>query len=301
MITAQDAAQTLKASVRRIFFPTDPFSFLKTIFVSMSLLVLLRHASTHTFTDVLALIVETYDSILTRLISPFQPAIDWIVRNLSYLWSIEFRLHGIWKHIFVLLTIYFFSRAGGAFSMRQYGTAIFRLVWGIFVALIFSILASLKSEQVVNFSQEFRIAFSAIGCIAIYELGINIWFATFFRQFQAVLYKRSVRSWTSEFVHLSKEDSLRILFGAVLVTVMLFLPWPSYVTRPELMVLAIVVFLYGAFWLFWGWRQTGFERSIKKRLEIAKTNGDVIVGTAMVRSFLYAFIAVLIDTAAKLI
>lgn len=291
----------LKLWLRRVILPSDAFAILRALFVALSLLALLRHASTHAFSDVLGLIVETYDRTLATILSPVQPVLVGLVQALSQFWHVDLTLQDFWKHIFVLLTIYFFSRASGSYGARQYGTAAFRIVWGMLVALTFSMLASIDTGQEGYLSQDLRVAFSAIGCIAVYELGMNVWFASFFRQFQATLHNRAARGWFSEFLHLSKEDMLRIVTGAVLATLLLFLPWPGPVTRPELVVLAAIILLYGAFWVYWGWRQTRSAPDLTARLDLARSNGDITVGTAMIRSFAYAFFAAVADSATTLI
>ena len=293
--------QIIKDFLQRALFPSDPLAALRGAFVALSLLVLMKHASAHKFSDVLTLFVETYDALLTKLLSPFKPALDQFVEKLSQFWGYDVALQDYWKHIFILLMIYFMSRAAGAYSMQRYGTATFRLFWGILVAFAFSVLASIEAENFVPVSQDFRIAFSAIACIAVYEIGINIWFATFFREHQAKVHHRATRNWASEFYNLSKEDGLRLLSGTALTTVMLLLPWPEVVLRPEIVVLAVLAFLHGCFWIVWGWRQTRFEPRLSGRLESAKRNSDIIVGIAMIRSFVYAFIAVVLDAAARLI
>lgn len=248
----------------------------------------------------LSLFISTYNALLTKLLSPFTPVLENLVEDLSRLWGFDLTLQDYWKHIFVLLSIYFFSRAAGAYKLQTYGTAVFRLVWGLSSALSFSLLASVETNTTVPNFDEHRIALSAITCVAIYELGVNVWFSTFFRQYQAEVHQRTQRDWLSEFCHLSKEDGVRFLSGIVLTTAMLQLPWPQGVTRPELVVLAVITLVHGMFWMFWGWRQTRFEPKLSTRLKIAKTNSDITVGIAMVRSFFYAFIVVAIDAAARL-
>ncbi|MCA0042575.1 hypothetical protein [Celeribacter litoreus] len=152
-------------------------------------------------------------------------------------------------------------------------------------------------RQPTSISREIRIALSSVTCIAVYELGINIWFSTFFREAQADLHNRQVRTWWSEFRNLSKEDWVRFIVGVSLVLALLSIPWPDYITRPDLFSIAIVALAHGVFWVFWGWRQTRFEPLLTLRLEAAKTNGDLLVGMSMIRSFVYAIMAVVVDAA----
>lgn len=286
--------------LRRIVLPSDTFTILKAVFVALSLLALSRHASEHGFSEVLDRIVETYDLTLSMLLSPLQPLLARAVDVVAGLFAFELHLRDFWKHIFVLLTIYFFSRASGAWRAGHYGTAAFRFGWGVLVALVFSVMAGVEVGRTTWLPQDIRIALAAIGCIAVYELGMNVWFATHFREFQARLHGRQVRGWLSEFLHLSREDGLRILAGAVLAMALLHLPWPAQVSRPELVVLALIVLIYGMFWIYWGWRQTRSAPGVEARLAAARTNGDIIVGTAMIRSYVYAMIAAVLDSAARL-
>lgn len=291
----------LGATVKTTFFPSDPLAALRSLFVALSLLVLFKHASAHEFSQTLQLFVNTYDDLLTRLLSPMQPVLDSATLLISSLFRVDLILQGYWKHVFVLLSIYFFSRAAGAYALKRYGTAVFRILWGVSVALVFSLGASLESGQSAPISQEYRVAFSAVFSVVVYELGINIWFATFFREAQATLHRREIRTWWSEFLNLSKEDGIRFVVGAVLVVSLLLISWPEYVTRPELVAVALVALIHGIFWTIWGWRQTRFELKISVRLRTAKSNGDVVVGMAMIRSFAYALVAVVLDAAASLL
>lgn len=297
----ETGASPFRTWLRRIVLPSDSFAVLKALFVALSLLALLRHASTHGFSDVLNRVVETYDSTLALLLSPVQPLLADLVAAVSGVFGLDLQLQDFWKHVFVLLTIYFFSRAAGSWGAGQHGTGAFRLCWGVLVALAFSVLASIDMGPGAGLRQDLRIALAAIGCIAVYELGMNVWFATFFREFQARLHGRAVRGWGAEFLHLSREDGLRILAGTALALGLLSLPWPGFVTRPELVVLALIVLLYGSFWVWWGWRQTRFAPDLAARLDAARNNGDIIVGTAMIRSFVYAMIAAVLDAAAGML
>lgn len=290
-----------KRIIRFIIFPSDPLTALRGLFVAFSLLVLLKRSYSHDFSDTLNIFVETYDSLLTKIVSPIQPIINDIIKRISLLIDVNIILHDYWKHVFVLLSIYFFSRAAGAYALGRYGTAVFRLNWGVFVALLFSLGSSLEPEHSMSAYQELRIAFSALFSIFLYELGINIWFATFFREHQANLHNRSVRGWFSEFLILSKEDGIRFFVGSALIVAMLSAPWPAEFTRPELVVIALIALLHGLFWVYWGWRQTRFKPDFSQRVASAKTNGDIMVGMAMIRSFVYAFIAVVLDAAASLV
>lgn len=297
----RDLFQVVSAKLKALIFPSDPIAAFRGVFVALSLLALYKHASSHEFSHTLELFVETYDAVLSKLFSPFQPVLNEFSVQISAFFQVELTVQGYWKHIFVLLSLYFFSRSAGAYSAKRYGTAIFRLLWGSTVALAFSIGASLEGEYAYSISREFRVALSAVGCIAVYELGVNIWFATFFREAQALLHQRQVRTWWSEFGNLSKEDGVRFVVGVSMVIALLSIPWPGFITRPDLFSIAIVALVHGVFWVFWGWRQTRFEQQLALRLDAARSNGDVLVGMAMIRSFFYAIIAVTVDVAAGLL
>ena len=280
-----------------IVLPSNPFDFFRNIVVCLSLVSLLREATLYGFTNVFESIVDSYENTVDRIMYPLEPLVTSIFVWLKdvFFFDIEVNLGSYWKHTFVLLSLYFMSRVAAAYRAKRYGTAGFRFVWGMIVAFLASLSSGLLIDNANEYFSNLHIAVSAVFGVLIYELGVNIWFASFFRSWQAKIYHHQERTWWGEFAYLTLKDLKRAVVAIVICVLILSVPLPDFFVSPGLLVFSLVILIYAGFWLYNAWSLAVRERSEEEVIKAFSSNTDGIVGSSMLRSFIMASAAIMSD------
>lgn len=289
-----------KKFLRRILFPQNPFDLVRNFLSLLSLLALFKYATNHTYSAALNLVILNYDSLVSKFLGPIRPICELISNYASifFPWRISLQPH--WKHIFVLMGVYFSSRVGSNYRAGLKGTAAFRLLWGIIVGLFSSSVAGSFYVRIGHYWSNAAIGLASVAGMLMYEIIINVWYATFFRKMQAELHGRNVRKWPSEFIALSISDFSRAFFASSIVLIGLIPKFIRTIPLSGLIMLGSVMFFYGCFWLFWAWKQTLYTSGAFDEVKYWK-NTDAVVGAMMVSIFLWAATTVVVDTGAKII
>ncbi len=299
-INEQNSLQIALVASKKIFIPQDFIGFLRLIVSSLALLSLLNHALEHEFSDTLEIIIKSYDGLVVKLMSPLSPFIESIVVLIKSNFNISIEPQYYWRHLFLILGVYFFSRLRAALSGGRWLTAIFRLLWGVLIGLMTALLVSsvhLSGNDKIN-----GIAISILGVLGIllYELGVNIWFSTFLRKYQALTHNRNVYSWREEFINLSLDDFLRAFFAMIFCIVLIALTPVGNFPESGVFTFGVVILLYGFFWIYWASKRLGGLQGLVKNFS-SKDDGDASVGLSIINIFMWTIACVALDSGSQII
>ncbi len=126
-------------------------------------------------------------------IKPYiENAIEWILA-----WRINLYPH--WKHIFVLLSLYFFSGARTEFVVHHYFTAIFRLLLGFCIASAVAIGIGILPLTRLDVGANFLIAAIPLFGTSINDIALRAWRATFTRAKELARRHEIAQSWWKYF------------------------------------------------------------------------------------------------------
>lgn len=287
-------------SLKKILIPEDPLSAIRLLFSLFSVLALFKYAVDHSYSIALEMLIQRYESILSTILFPITPIAQLIAEFFGTLFNIDVQLKPHWRHVFVLMGVYFLSRVKGSFDAKLYTTAYFRMILGLTIAFIASVAAGSPVVFREGYLNHAFIPISAIIGMLFYEVGLNIWYASFFRKMQAKLHARAIRTWVGEFFALSVSDIQRAVIAAVIIFAGLFLPAIQTLPLPGLLLLGFLMFFYGCFWMFWAWVQTHSNKKNGESIDYW-SNSDAIVGRSMVSIFGWAASVILLDAGSQLL
>lgn len=161
------------------------------------------------------------------------------------------------------------------------------------------IISSIKISP-ENIYENVFIAFLCVFCVLVYEVGVIIWFATFFRDYQAQIYARPVNSWISEFLNLTKNDLSRSMIGVIAVTLLSLIISTSVPGGSGIVAFLAVILMYGIFWIYWAFKNAGYSWKIIDASERMR-HSDAIVGFDVLNIFAWLLFFVIVDAGRKLL
>lgn len=109
----------------------DPFSWFFAFVGALSFSHLVSQAYSIGLGPVLVGLLDVYEAELTRIAVVFEPAISWLLWVLRSVFSWELTLYPHWKHVFVLLNVYFAARYTSAFRAGNWGAAWLMVLSGV--------------------------------------------------------------------------------------------------------------------------------------------------------------------------
>lgn len=189
----------------------------------------------------LLLVIDWYDQGLSIISGWAKPYIE---SALVWVFDRPIILEPHWKHIFVLLGLYFFSGVRIEYSDSKGFSATFfvRLLLGFFVALAFSIwigiVPSARSETLANF------AIAAIPLLAtsFNDIALRAYRATFTRANEAQRLNQSMPpTWWDYFGVVLRGVLVRTLVGFVIIYGGLQIPLIRQLASPGLALLGLIV------------------------------------------------------------
>lgn len=124
---------------RRIY---NNYKALSLLISSLALLMLIIDTFDFGISKPILLVLQYYNSLLNFLLGWLTPYITSILTYINNFiwWKLELGEH--WKHIFVLLWIYFVTNASTNWGLNRKWYATLTLIWGLQAALISSVIAA---------------------------------------------------------------------------------------------------------------------------------------------------------------
>ena len=218
-----------------------------------------------------------------------EPGIKSCLAAFKNLTGINWELGSHWKHVFLLLWLYFGMQASITwFFNRQGGAAIFYVVWGGFIALISAIGSS--AIQVNSAERSLILPATAAAGVFLYSMGTSLRAATW--------YPPQNKSWREAFNYYSRHAWRYALTGSVMVIVFWYLNNTGIMSAPisthpqsfGIIVLLILYLLLAIYRFLIGPYYGSFHSTEGGWLEKRLKSGEALAGIRM----LYVFAAMLI-------
>lgn len=269
---------------------------------TLSVVMLIKHGFEVSFVSALLIVLDYYEGGMRLLFVWVEPYIGALLRILSTWIGLEMQLFSHWKHVFVLLGVYFVRDVSETYAVDRRGSAIFLAVLGI----VFGLLASIGSGTIA-LSQGDRLASFLIVAIPVfgvtgYDLGKLLWYATWLREWTAERYDEPLQDWWPYL-----RD--RLHFVARLLAVGLAVAWfgldVGFVQQsrnPGLVLLLALVMLLTIYWLVIGAiRAKDVRIDDDTWLQAFQRTGAALLGIAMLRVLIFSALFLLTNAGLKLV
>jgi hypothetical protein len=288
-------------AIRQIFWPDGFSNKIGRVLSGLSLLGLLTHGLKRGLGPVFAILLAYYENLLGTLFGWAEPFINTCLDQIQAYIGWPLVLYPHWKHIFVLLGIYFFRELGLSARRNGAATAISQFIRGLLVALAASassgVIPPTGSDQVANF---LIAAIPVLGAV-IYAVIGNIWDATFLRQGWAKERHEPIPTWWAYFRHQVWRIISRSIVGLLLLWVGLQVSAIRELPSPGLAMLAALVIMFGFYWLVDGAIDSAHLRQEgESRWAAYLRSSRVQLGIAILSSFFWIGIFLLMNAGLSL-
>jgi hypothetical protein len=231
---------------------------------ALSVAKLVQHGLNYGLGPTLQVIANYYETFTRVMLGWAEPCIREQFVALSGYLSWPLHLYPHWKHIFVLMGLYFFRAAGNAFRAGYRGTALFRALWGLLVAVTASVIAgTVPLSQNDMWANTLVAAVPIIG-VTLHDVGYAAWSATTYRKKRSKLFHTPVPTWWAYFRAGVFFALGRAAIGLAALWIGLQLPFIQRLPSPGLAMLGILIIGLGVYWLSLAASQV---RSIRKKDE----------------------------------
>lgn len=210
----------------------------------ISLLILAWRGFDLSLSPALHDVLAVYENEMQRFFSLFEPAITASLVAVRALTGWEFHLQPHWKHVFVLLWLYFGAYARTAWVTGARGAAVYYGVVGGVIALIAGVAAGTVSLG--DATSNMGVAAFPIAGMIVFELAQNAWSAS---------YRTGVDrfTWYEHFRHNTTHDLWIAVAGVLVLAVGTWsLPLIQSWQAPGLVLLIAFVGGLAAYWVFHG-------------------------------------------------
>lgn len=257
-------------------------SWLGLIFGTLSVVMLIKHGFDYGFVAPLQLILNYYEQGMQALFGWAEPWIREQVTTVAAWLGLNLTLYPHWKHVFVLMMVWFGADAKVIWAANLKGSAIFYLSVGVLIALASSAVAGLVPVEAgagSPISRALIVAPPIAGFLA-YEILRSAWSAIWGRYVGG--------SWWAQFRHDLGVGLFVLVVGAAALGLTLVadqVPILSESSNSALVILGGAVIVLAIYWLWWG---TAF---VKSRLPLGtfaeriRLSGSASVGFAMLSAF----------------
>jgi|AntRauTorcE11898_2_1112593.scaffolds.fasta_scaffold01390_2 hypothetical protein len=232
--------------------------------------------------------IDFYEKQKLIILEPIVPFAEKFADKIAGLFEWNLDLQPTWSDVFVLMALYFGSRARSYWAAGLKRRATFRIAWGFVVSLLFSVLAGLVPPGGAFSSISMMLI--VLAGLFIFDLADATWSATF-RRAEGL-------SWLSDFIRYLWFSMPTILLGILFVGVSWLLfpePLPDYIVHPGSLLLLFYTFILAFYWLFRGLQSslTNTNRSgtgLEKLLASSNTRIAILMlgslgGAALVVAF----------------
>jgi hypothetical protein len=290
-------ARVTLSFMRRLFWPKGFPGMLSRVMGALSLFYIMTYGFNYGLGPMFKRLLEYYDSFLQALFGLAEPFIEaslmWVSTYIG--WNLVLYPH--WKHIFVLMGIYFFRLVGVNYAVGRRGTASFNLIWCLIVVLISSIAAGTVPVRNASMAANFLIAFiPIIGALVCTLVGF-IWEATFHRKtYGGRDLNVTNPTWWEYFRWGLSRVLSRTLIAIAALWIGLQVPFIRDLESPGLAMLALLVIALAIYWLWDGVNEAkSIRKSSESTLEAYWRSEDTQLGVAMLGTFFWLALFVVLD------
>lgn len=262
------------------------------------------------FEQVIQYLVDEYKSYASAVAAYFEPYIKTLLLNLRVWFGWDVQLYPHWKHVFVLLGIYFFRDSRMFLKLRYYDVAMFSFVWGALVAFVASVIAGVFELKRGDMWGNFVIAATPVLGFFFYVVGATLANAWWRREDSAAYLGGQVEEFWPYLGRRVRRNLIVVSFGIVFLAVCLLLPGVSdllpairEMKSPGLILLAVLIVALAAYWLWRGFNQA--NRQVRDKGVAFATaffsSGNVNLSIAMLAPFASTVLIILFDQFLKLV
>lgn len=169
-MSREDTDSFKSDSIQKLVAPKSTMSVLGMILGSISIFKLLEYSLDFGVARTFQVLFSYYDKFLYAALSWCDPYVAIFVNWIAKIFDFNFILQSHWRHIFVLLLIYFMRDALTDFQRKFYGGALFLVFWGSLVAVVASAISGAITMDNHNVVSAFAVAFTPVIAAFIYTL-----------------------------------------------------------------------------------------------------------------------------------
>ena len=294
--------------IEKIAIPKSIPGLLGRVLAALSIVSLIRYGLEVGFSDALMLILVYYDNFLSAVFFWLEPFARALLSYLSSVIDYDLELFATWKHIFVLLWVYFFRDAATDLQRGFYGAAIFLFLWGICAAFLASVVAGSIEPVRGDWATNFAIAMvPALGAL-IFTVVRRFWHAVFLLEKDGetapalIAGKSGLEAWWIAVRATIYRSSQRTAIGTIFVAIFLLLPPMQSARNAGLISFAVLVFLLALYWLWLG-RSVAAHQSEEANdwREIYWQQSASLMGASMMGAFFWTFVFLVANAGLSLI
>lgn len=292
------------AFLRSLLLPRSTPELIGTVLGALSVLSLAQTAHESGFGPAFTVMIGYYDRLIQALLLPLQPVASALVAAAASLVPIRIELQPSWKHVFVLMGIYYFRSAQAAlFLDGDRLTAAFRFVLGAVVALAIGAATSAVSAD--------HASSAAAVWIALFPVLGNLIYGAFDAAWDSArglidpvwdggAQALRMPSRSEHLLGALRGVLTRGLGGAALALITFFLTPVASLANPGIATLAVLIFALSLYWLLLGtFQQAPHIRRAQgpagSWLGAVRRSSGVRLGSSMVKVFVLFLILVAIS------
>ena len=267
-------------------------------------MAVLKHGLDYGFGPTLQLLLDYYESLTQVLLGWAEPYLKDTLADLRDLVGWDLKLYPHWKHIFVLMMVYFSARLRSAWAVGERTSAAFLWVTGLVWAFLSSVAAgSVPIMPGTRTTTSMLVAIFPVIGVFLFDLSENVWTSVLRRDVQAKLEGDEKFTRLEVFRKLARKASLRFLVACFIILMavqIMELPVFKDVSNPGLVVLGLLVIAMSFYWLYQGTLATPHrQRPGESWLQAYLRTGSTRVGLIILATVSGAILFVLINAGMK--
>jgi hypothetical protein len=227
---------------------------------ALSIVILLKNALDVGVGPTLTVLIEYYDKLLRVVLGWAEPFLEQLFNGfLSLLGVAAIEIDDVWKHVTVLIGLYFLRNVTRLYESGKAPAATYQLGFAIIFMFLFGGAAGVSRAMLPGFWSHFGVVmWPILGTFAM-NVVQGFWFATYPAD-------RAYRTWPdfggswSHFVGMqAKWAAYLALSGLALAVVFMSLPVVAASDDPAVLALCMLVVAFSGYWFFIG------DLSVRKR------------------------------------
>lgn len=211
----------------------------------LSIITLIRSSIYEGFGPTFTGVIDYYEQIATTLLGWLEPVLLTALGVLASAIDVDVTLFPHWKHIFILMFVYFSRDASLAYANGFRPTGVFMFSFGALYALLAGVSSGLVELKPQAFGANFTFAAAPVFGILAYNLTCQLWFSRADSQRAWLMRPMQGDNWLSRFVGTIPGSVIQALGGLVVVLVGLQLPFVSQSPSPGLIMLMLLIVMLG--------------------------------------------------------
>lgn len=268
----------------KLLLPPSAGGWFGFFFGTLSIVALLQSALSIGVGPTLMLVLENYERATSIVFGWAEPFVTPLVDAIGGWLHVDLVLHPHWKHVFVLLGVYFFRDVTETFRVRRPASGVFLFVTGLAVGAFASLGAGATPLDPNDWLSNFLISALPVLGVTLYDFGKLVWYATFLRVWTAERYNEPLQGWWPYFRDRSHYVARVLAVGLAAALFGQYLPVVQASANPGLTILTILVGALAIYWLALGAsRAAGARRHDETWDQAFERNGATLLGAAMLR------------------